>query len=1337
MQWRALGGKSVPMNWRKCSRPIYAPHVPAFDMLTTFGELDDKTLQFPSESALRPFRRCLHHQALLARTKALTHGWVSDDYEFDDFSCNLSNSRATLNTKPHCRPVARERSQRCLKLVFIPKQASCLKTRTSRTREHHHPRALVVTYPGINAPPWAVDLRQWFDRRFNEAERRFDQRLGVTEHALQLMEQRLGQQVDATNQLGQRLDATNRRLEQRLDATNQQFGQQLDAMNQQLDATNQLGQRLDAANQQLRQQLDATSQRLAQRLDATNRQLQATEHAFAQQMDVMGQQLLRRKRQFDQRADQFEENHRAMDASLHNTRAAMYDAFVVDDHDRRGQVHRFRRFVKETPGLGARLPGVRGSRAHVPRLGVGQWFPIAFSQDYPDLQTWSHRQISDLGVLLNEDFGISRDDSLHEWREKLRCVLLFGGADGKVFFEDVFLLESAGYAASETGWSTRAASRRGDAQLTDALQWKRLVVSRGTSPCSPMFSSGGSTASPRAIRSGVERRAPTFARPGAGRDYHTMHYVQSSDESARGMRVLVIGNVVVASDEVVKGGGGTQSEGGGVNAALAFDAPTLRVEELRVRQPLLEALWEVRRMDHSSIWKPRARHAHSSAVVGGDQVFMFGGKDATSSTFFNDIFYYDAPLNQWVKPRVDPTGQLPQPRAFAGLTASDDGNTLFLFGGTDGKQEFGSLFLYDVINSRWDSLAGATLGDRPSCRINHSLTFAVPNHLILFGGRRRAMRQNELFIYNVETRTWRLVGGLVDGQRSSRRRSSQPISEDKAPIGRTAHATVLFQAETAGPNAVQKLLIFGGYAGSHQWLDDLYLLSLPQAVLMQSPPPTRSASRLIAATRKGGPAARVALSAPQLPIQTSEANPRLEPSTQSVSLQPSTLTQEAPQSSQATSTTQEQLPSQPVDSENQPAQVNPEQPRSLPPSSRVPEAATSSPAREFPPKEPSRSGTIQRCTAASTTTTGSGALTDITNTNQLAVSSQKQSAMPRTSGSITTGADAPSPGTVKKHKRRRLAEDSQDSNNSNSNSSNGSAELTTAQVGIQTTLLQLLQHQPRVEDTLARILSMLTREQTARQQQTMNQDTLMRVHSEEQSKRLEAAARRNEALEGRLARSEAERASLHEKLMARETELYMHKHSLEAAIPPLSERVQAIEASHMEQLNVSRAIESKISAVHDFMDELRNAGGEGTELDDSPQHLRRLDESVATQPTPSPPKPLLYPHRVVQALEDKVRVMRSEKEALETKVSLLCSVWMLRLPAHLCFVILLQLKEMADKLKRVEEREAQARQFLFSWCQDGNLPLAPAAPTPGSTSASSRPESTNTDTDNMTRSVDS
>ncbi|KAG3027331.1 hypothetical protein PC121_g24627 [Phytophthora cactorum] len=85
-QWDELGCGSLPRHWRTSTSPIYAPNAPQFNVLTTFGKLDGKTLRFPSGSTLRPFRRCLYHQAQFARTRAITQGWVPDEYNFDDFS---------------------------------------------------------------------------------------------------------------------------------------------------------------------------------------------------------------------------------------------------------------------------------------------------------------------------------------------------------------------------------------------------------------------------------------------------------------------------------------------------------------------------------------------------------------------------------------------------------------------------------------------------------------------------------------------------------------------------------------------------------------------------------------------------------------------------------------------------------------------------------------------------------------------------------------------------------------------------------------------------------------------------------------------------------------------------------------------------------------------------------------------------------------------------------------------------------------------------------------------------------------------------------------------------
>lgn len=761
-----------------------------------------------------------------------------------------------------------------------------------------------------------------------------------------------------------------------------------------------------------------------------------------------------------------------------------------------------------------------------------------------------------------------------------RSVLLFGGADGKMFFEDVHLLKLATDNTSSeraSNVTTRSSRREEQNSPGDDVQWKKLVVSRGStieslSPCSPVLSTCQNRRQGlQSIDSRTERRDATFLHPGGGRDYHSMHYVKSSEEeeNARGFRVLVIGNVVVATDIPRQGRGtGAESQATG----MAFDTSTLRIEELRVKEPELEAQWESRRIDHSSMWKPRARHAHSSVVVGGDQVFVFGGKDATSTTFLNDLFYYDAPLNQWVQPSTHSTGQKPQPRAFAGFTASQDGKTLFLFGGTDGKQEFGSLFLYDVVHSRWDSLAGATMGHRPSCRINHSLTFVAPEHLVLFGGRRRAVRQNELFVYHVRMRTWRLVGN--DAQKSDVERA------ETTPVGRTAHATVLIHSEPAGRNAVQKLLVFGGYAGSHEWLNDLYVLSLPQSALLL--PPSGSSSRAPATqhtrltrspvTRSR---ARVALSAPQQLLKTHDALP--SDCLQKKATQPS----EEIETSRVRQVLQRQEPeTEPRSVTSEPSQS--EQQRAI--------ALVSPPTSKSQVNAPRDLDVLQRSTASPIV------LTDITN-------QPDSSSQPQQQASIVTHKGAAFPGVNKTYKRRRLAGASQESI-----TNNGIGERTTVHVGIQTMLLQLLQHQPRVEDTLARIVEMLTQDQTVRHQQSMNQETIDRMQSEEQRKLLEAANRRNEALNKRLARMEAERVALHEKLVARETEVCVHKNSLKTTLLPLKECVEAIKASHEQQLTVSREIESKVSAVHDFMEELRHAGEESS---DSSQRQQGYVRNVA------------------------------------------------------------------------------------------------------------------------------
>lgn len=241
-------------------------------------------------------------------------------------------------------------------------------------------------------------------------------------------------------------------------------------------------------------------------------------------------------------------------------------------------------------------------------------------------------------------------------------VLLFGGSDGQVFLNDFFVLEPSHYAAmSATRYSNDDASeislemsavgeiaglsqssvascdeedlalmqsQRAPSESSQpedvknsiepplSLQWKQLVVTYAPAHFAStlsFFASSAATTSDRisssehhtssvdlddSVDSSVASDASELPYVGGGRDYHSMHYIPASrdEEAQRGMRVLVLGNILVAAQDEAK----------------HFEVDELRIDEVRIRQPMLEAQWVPRKF--GGAWKPRARHAHSSVV---------------------------------------------------------------------------------------------------------------------------------------------------------------------------------------------------------------------------------------------------------------------------------------------------------------------------------------------------------------------------------------------------------------------------------------------------------------------------------------------------------------------------------------------------------------------------------------------------------------------------------------------------------------------------------------------------------------------------------------------------
>ncbi|KAE8965110.1 hypothetical protein PR003_g29927 [Phytophthora rubi] len=155
-------------------------------------------------------------------------------------------------------------------------------------------------------------------------------------------------------------------------------------------------------------------------------QLQHSEQQIQQQQQQIEQEV-KQTETLRQQLARLQEHQHKTDAILHNTRAAAHNARVFRDAAIHGGAHQLRRFVKMAPGRGDLLPGAPAPYSDIPRLSVGEVVPHRFfPANYAALRRWSHRRISELSVLLNDDFGIDGTDNLEERRIKLQRFLADG-----------------------------------------------------------------------------------------------------------------------------------------------------------------------------------------------------------------------------------------------------------------------------------------------------------------------------------------------------------------------------------------------------------------------------------------------------------------------------------------------------------------------------------------------------------------------------------------------------------------------------------------------------------------------------------------------------------------------------------------------------------------------------------------------------------------------------------------------------------------------------------------------------------------------------------------------
>ncbi len=156
---------------------------------------------------------------------------------------------------------------------------------------------------------------------------------------------------------------------------------------------------------------------------------------------------------------------------------------------------------------------------------------------------------------------------------------------------------------------------------------------------------------------------------------------------------------------------------------------------------------------------PTPRRTHTM-VVAGDTLLLYGGNTSTSSTGYvpsQQLWGYDLVDGGWTG--LDGAGA-PGGRIFHAASVSDDGTTMYIYGGADENALFGPFFgdlwAYDVASGDWTALHDGS-GDAPDSRIWPNLVFdGANNRLILWAGHDDGSlgNTNQVWTFDLDEASW-------------------------------------------------------------------------------------------------------------------------------------------------------------------------------------------------------------------------------------------------------------------------------------------------------------------------------------------------------------------------------------------------------------------------------------------------------------------------------------------------------------------------------------------------------------------------------------------------------
>ncbi|XP_075479254.1 uncharacterized protein LOC142520139 [Primulina tabacum] len=259
--------------------------------------------------------------------------------------------------------------------------------------------------------------------------------------------------------------------------------------------------------------------------------------------------------------------------------------------------------------------------------------------------------------------------------------------------------------------------------------------------------------------------------------------------------------------------------------------------------------WDnVKAHPRGGIGGPGVRWGHTcNAIRGGKLLYVFGGYGSDQCQT-NGVHVFDTVNMIWSEPVMN--GMPPTPRDSHSCTTV--GESLFVFGGTDGRRPLNDLHILDTSTNSW--ITPSVRGDGPEAREGHCAAL-IGKRLFIFGGcgksENNQIYYDDLYILNTETFSWKSV--VPSGTPPSKRDSHTCSSWGKKIIviggedscnyylsdvhildadtlvwcklnttgqllsPRGGHTTVTF-----GKN----LIVFGGFSDEQNLYNDLYMLDI-------------------------------------------------------------------------------------------------------------------------------------------------------------------------------------------------------------------------------------------------------------------------------------------------------------------------------------------------------------------------------------------------------------------------------------------------------------------------------------------------------------------------------